>query len=717
MSFDPTKLRDAEIFVLTETMRGAIADFTIGQWPRDPKPAIRAAFLRHLLLGLPHSNVDATIWTVRLPGVRVKGATLEGDLDLKDCAGSGADGLPALELLDCDVPSMIDISHARLARFAMSGSAFKYLRARDARIQGPLEFKGVKPYAEGDGAGHGFIDASGAFIEGDVNCQDAHLRAPDARPDHDRKPGESVYALRLSEAYIRGSLNLARTNAIGGISLSTAQIGGELWARTLMVTAGENYALNARAAKVGGAVVLIEGSKAIGDVSFAGALVGGPFVMSRDQIGALNPTKVKEGATIEGLLNLREARINGSMELGGAFINRNGWAIDALGVRIGGDLFFTPSGASQTSAGAATRIVGGAKFERARIEGKVAWDGLLLEGEGPDDIGYRAIRDRYKCCPPILNFSDASIHHTLNARLLDIDPKGDTKLGAIVDLTGADCSALDDRVKPGWGGKRCYLKLEGFTYGRLEPDEGKTPAESKSDRWQERRKWLNKHYHAFNDFHPQPYAQLASFYESIGWMSDMSAARQMQRWRQIHADWKRGRISLQSLFSWVYGLVAGFGYEPVRLSVILLVYLVLGGYMVERANDQGRLVREIELTETEALRLADQQLRAAKNEAGGGALPGEAEPPASSGLVPRCGDQINPYVYALDVAIPLIDFRQEVQCEIGSAPRLNGGDAPAAPGDVFVWRLYKALYAFFGAILTALAVITYSGALRRRLER
>jgi hypothetical protein len=139
--------------------------------------------------------------------------------------------------------------------------------------------------------------------------------------------------------------------------------------------------------------------------------------------------------------------------------------------------------------------------------------------------------------------------------------------------------------------------------------------------------------------------------------------------------------------------------------------------MVERANDQGRLVREIELTETEALRLADQQLRAAKNEAGGGALPGEAEPPASSGLVPRCGDQINPYVYALDVAIPLIDFRQEVQCEIGSAPRLNGGDAPAAPGDVFVWRLYKALYAFFGAILTALAVITYSGALRRRLER
>jgi hypothetical protein len=247
--------------------------------------------------------------------------------------------------------------------------------------------------------------------------------------------------------------------------------------------------------------------------------------------------------------------------------------------------------------------------------------------------------------------------------------------------------------------------LEGFVYGRLEPDEGATPANSKSDRWSRRKKWLTEHYHKYNDFHPQPYAQLASFYEATGWHGDMAGARKNAQWRQLRNDLKLWRrFGLQFLMSAGYGLIAGFGFAPIRLAIILAVYLYLGGLMFESTNVRGRLVREVELTQTEA----DQIVRSSK--AG-------APIALSDGLAPRCDDAINPWVYALDVAIPLLDFRQESQCEIGAAPPKDAKLSPAQPRDVFIWRIYKALYALFGAILTALSVITFTGLLRRKLER
>src|SRR5262249_45985578 len=136
-SFDPDLLSDAAAEVIARTARGEIAAFDASE-----RPTISADFLRHLLLGLPATPEP---WPVRLPGVRVRGACIEGVLDLSSCAGPNGAGLPALTLEACDIAAPIDLTDARLARFSLRGSRIGEVRARGLRIDGSLDIGGVSP--------------------------------------------------------------------------------------------------------------------------------------------------------------------------------------------------------------------------------------------------------------------------------------------------------------------------------------------------------------------------------------------------------------------------------------------------------------------------------------------------------------------------------------------------------------------------------------------
>ena len=79
LTFDPTVLLDAEAEVLARTGRAEVADLG-----GAASPVVRAGFLRHVLLCLPAPHDP---WPVRLPGVRIRGARIEGMLDLADAPG------------------------------------------------------------------------------------------------------------------------------------------------------------------------------------------------------------------------------------------------------------------------------------------------------------------------------------------------------------------------------------------------------------------------------------------------------------------------------------------------------------------------------------------------------------------------------------------------------------------------------------------------------
>src|SRR5688572_25146060 len=128
MAFDANDLSPHEHHVVERTREGEVADFTALAGPDGAKPVVRAGFLRKLLLRL-----DPT-WPVQAPGVRIRGARIEGALDLTDCAGGA--GLPALALEKCEIPGTIDLSHTRLARLSVYGSQLRRLMAQEAIIDG-----------------------------------------------------------------------------------------------------------------------------------------------------------------------------------------------------------------------------------------------------------------------------------------------------------------------------------------------------------------------------------------------------------------------------------------------------------------------------------------------------------------------------------------------------------------------------------------------------
>src|SRR5690606_29696797 len=132
-----------EHFVMERTRSGEVADFTPMAGPDGAKPAVRAGFLRKLLLEFDPG------WAVRRPGVRIKGARIEGALDLSDCSGPGDAGLPALSLEACEIPEAVDLSQARLARVALVECRMRRLTATDAVVDGPLIFTRTAPVSDG----------------------------------------------------------------------------------------------------------------------------------------------------------------------------------------------------------------------------------------------------------------------------------------------------------------------------------------------------------------------------------------------------------------------------------------------------------------------------------------------------------------------------------------------------------------------------------------
>ncbi|MES1197508.1 MAG: hypothetical protein ABUL55_02675, partial [Pseudomonadota bacterium] len=638
-----------------------VADFSPMAGADGAKPVVRAAFLRKLLLQLDPN------WPVRLPGVRIRGARIEGALDLSDCAGAG---LPALELLDCDIAEPLNLTHACFARLSVRGSTLALLRLSSAQVTGALDFSAVRNANEGAPAS---IDAYGASIGGDVSGFGAKLIAPEG----------ADYALVLTNAVIGGSLDLGRENsepfrATGGVSMSNARIGRELWMSNAVLEAGPADALRARGIEIG-ATAALNDMKVQGSVTLAGAEIGRNLDLRQTDIvaahkknGATHASEfataidavsirvggaaLLQGANIKGEIFFADARIDGYLAFGGGrFMNGGGWAIRAPKVRVGGNLTLKVTDEDAAPHGKKTVLQGGAKFDRAQIDGAANWLNLELRGPGPD--GAKG---------PVLSFADARIQGALEARGLTAQEN------ARIVLAGARCGSLDDDLKTGWGVEKAALDLEGFAYERL--DGG-----GKDDRWKARLGWLRKSRR--DGFSPQPYAALAQVYARAGLREDARRVLLAQHdLRALHSNAGPLTRTLSSAF----GLVCGYGFAPIRAARALVLFLALGVAGVFAMDTTGALVT-----------------------------------PQGQ----RCGAQIEPVLYAIDVALPVIDLGQERQCAPGRAPgshlfkgfEVSGADWRLFEG-VAAWRWAESLYALLGALLTALAVITFSGVLKPKAD-
>ncbi len=435
--------------IVARTTRGEVATFE-----GSPLPLIRAAFLRYLLLGIQ--------WPIQLPGVRIRGVRIEDFLDLADCAGPEHAGLPGLALEACEIAAPIDLNNARLSRLSLRDSRIGEVRARAVRIDGVLDISGVAPLDT-----TAWVDAHAAIIDGDLLARGARLEVPTPRPGVAHR--DARYALRLSGAEIRGSLDLmGGFVAIGGIALDTAHVTGDVIARGAGVGAGEGDAIGAQAARFDGVVILADGFVAAGVIWLMGARIAGTLdmngarlinrtddgqgvVLAADTAEVGGSVLLRNGFIAEGAVSLRGAHIRASLEcdgasltnatvdgggvalaadhatIGGAVLLRNGLAaqgaISLIGTKLGGNLECDGASLSNATAdgsgvalAAENAEIGGAVLLR---HGFVARGGVSLLGA--------TIGSNVECCGALLeNWPESGSRETL--RLTNAEISGDVLL-------------------------------------------------------------------------------------------------------------------------------------------------------------------------------------------------------------------------------------------------------------------------------------------------
>ena len=337
-------------------------------------------------------------------GAGLKGARIEGVLDLKDCTGVEGSPLPPLELINCDIPADIDLSYARLARLSVVNCRITKIKAHWVHIEGPFCFSdtsGFGPAPDGRGNAIGYIDARGAQIKGDVVGLRARLRTPPSRKPEDIPVGENYYALGFRNCEIAGGVSLAKDFvADGGVDFGDGDVTGEVWLRGAEVSAGEGYAFRAQSTRFGSSLILDEGFKASGEVNLLGARLAGTFQCdhgtfdNRKEDGsahALVLTSAKVGGDVLfsgvralGVVTFLNSYITGDFScddtiLGNSTEDGSGVALSLESVDIGGRL---------SMSGEKFKAIGRVVLSSAKIADGLQCFDAAFKNRTPDGNGY-----------------------------------------------------------------------------------------------------------------------------------------------------------------------------------------------------------------------------------------------------------------------------------------------------------------------------------------
>jgi len=370
---DLRSLSEVERAALDRANSGAVADFS----QSAEKPLLRAAFLASLALASPPR------------GIRIKGARIDGALDLSDCA------LPALALEACDLTGQIDLSAARLGRLSIKASRFSGLRARGAAIDGEVDFSAARAFAS-----ESWIDLGSASIRGSINGCDAELLSPPPRPKSEVPPWDHNYALRLSDAHATGSVQLnGKFVARGGLCLDNAHIRGSVWARGATIAAGEGDdfhpgdAIHAHCAAIDGMLALNFGFSAVGRVWLLGAHIGDRLTVGFDAKLVRGGESYDWGNRAMNqavLLLFDQAEIGGSVHIADFSI---AGAISLTNARVGADASFIAGRiGNRTADGRGVALTA----EGARIDGNVTL-GRSLVAEGKVSFAHARVAGGFDC--------------------------------------------------------------------------------------------------------------------------------------------------------------------------------------------------------------------------------------------------------------------------------------------------------------------------------
>jgi hypothetical protein len=522
---------------------------------------------------------------------------------------------------------------------------------------------------------------NGAWIDGDLDlhgCNCAHpvmlansklngsLGAMGAHLKNLSLEGSSIKALNGDRVVISGSLFLRNQFvATGEVRLSGAQIGGNLECKngTFEPIEGseEGYALFCRRARIKGDVLLDGDFKAIGEVHFLGVGIGGDLQCSG---GTFAPTKY-EALTCDG------ADIKGDMLLDHGFTATG--EVRLLGAQIGGNLScsegrYEPIGNDALS------------FDGALVKGDVLLDESFI-AKGTVRLHGARIRGDLSCrngvFEPKWNYRHAlSCNRAAIDGALFLDHSFASK--GSVNLTAASVGSLADappRIEKG------NLTLDGLTYKRIYAG---SPTQAKT-----RIDWLQRQqeFDLGEEFKPQPWEQLIKVLREMGHTSDANAVAMAKQ----DALREAGKIKgILYPLHWFYGSLAGYGYQPLRTVVAMLVVFLFSGLHYQRAAELGLM------GPTSAIIQSNTEIA---NACGNLANHRETQW-TQCGALPQEYTTFSPYWYSADLILPLVDLQQEK--DWSPIVMKDDGKTPIWAGAFIRWLMWFEI--LFGWIASALLV-------------
>lgn len=421
-----------------------------------------------------------------------------------------------------------------------------------------------------DGIGNGVFDrvgAGGVPTEGDTDRQ---VRAELIRAlllGGDGLPLMHEKGLRLSGAWVTGTLDLEGCRIPRDIGLLDCRFDAIPVLRsavidTLSLDGSILPGLNAdrveargdflfRSATIEGLIAL-KGARIEGDLVFDGASLANPgeVCLAAERI-AVRGSALFRGAQVEGSLALGGSHIGGYLDLVGATILRpDHFAVEANSVTVGGDVSLRHA-----------KLAGGFDLQTARVGGDLDLSGATLSAPGAMALNL----DRTK---------------VVAAFLL----RGGAKVDGTLSLAGASVGAiLDDPAS--WPAKG-NLVLNRCLYGALLG--AGTDAEPRLD-------WLARQTPSRwgDDFWPQPYEHLAKVLREMGHDDDartvlMKKERLSRRARRARTTNPLRRAVL-FLNDSMLGLTTGYGRMPLLALVWMFVLWALGTMLYAHLETVGAL--------------------------------------------------------------------------------------------------------------------------------
>ncbi len=493
-------------------------------------------------------------------------------------------------------------------------------------------------------------------------------------------PGLSAYGVRVD-----GHLGLDRGfTSVGVVDLMQATVVGDVdcGAGTFANPSGD--ALSADGVHVTGSVFLSNGFTATGQVRLLSATVGGVLsctagtftnpdgrALNADRIQVTGSVFLRGGFTATGQVRLNSATLGGVLSCtAGTFTNPDGRALNADGIQVTGGVFlrggFTATGEVRLLG---ATIGGNLECDRGTFTHP---DGRALNADGFHVSGAVFLRGGFTAAglvsmPASRIGSDLQIAGArLDASSLDLDHArvGGTFHWRNVESTGKlelDLSHFAvGQLRDDWASweQVTGLAMTGFRYDEISERSTMTP--------QQRLAWVGMP----KRFSPQPYEQLGRVLRESG---RPAQARKVLRAKEDALRVDGDLRAPMRAWNWFLAFTVGHGYQLGRPLVAIAALLLAATVVLSLGAAQRAIVLEDAPTTT-----AD------------GACPGDHP----------C---FQPFVFALDTLLPIVDLDQD------DAWRPNAG----APRWGTILQIGWWVYVLAGWTLTTAAVAGFGALLRR----